>query len=67
MNFEKYKNSLKQYLKIKGHNPSNNPMFCFSPSHSNNESPACMIYDDNFKCGSCGIHGDIYDACEIIT
>lgn len=67
MDFEKYKNKLKQYLKVKGFDPSNNPMFCFSSSHNNKNTPACMINDHNFNCGSCGIHGDIYDACEIIT
>lgn len=67
LDFTKHKNSLKHYLKLKGFNSSNNPMFCFSHSHNNTNTPACAIYDDNFKCQSCGIHGDIYDACEILT
>jgi len=67
MDFRKYKNSLKQYLRVKGFDPSNNPMFCFSPSHNNTDTPACMVNDHNFQCQSCGIHGDIYDACGILT
>jgi len=67
MDFKKYKNSLKYYLQQKGFSTSENPMFCFSPSHTNKNTPACLIYDDNFICESCGIHGDIYDACEILT
>jgi hypothetical protein len=67
MDFAKYKASLKKYLTIKGFNVSNNPMLCFSPSHQNTNTPACMIYDENFSCASCGIHGDIYDACEVLT
>ena len=67
MNFNKFKGSLKYYLKLKGFESSQNPMYCFNPSHSNKNTPACMIYNDNFKCASCGIHGDIYDACEILT
>jgi len=67
MDFKKYKNHLKQYLTSKGFNTSNSPMFCFSPDHKNINTPACLIYDDNFNCKSCGIHGDIYDACKILT
>lgn len=67
MDYHKYKSSLKHYLKAKGFNVSNNPMFCFSPNHSNTNDPACLIYDEKFECKSCGIHGDIYDACGILT
>jgi hypothetical protein len=67
MDFKKYKNYLKQYLSKKGYDISQNPMFCFNPSHNNKNTPACVIYDDNFQCESCGIRGDIFDACEILT
>lgn len=67
MDFKKYKNALKQYLKAKGFNPSGSVMFCFSPHHSNTNTPACMINDHNFNCASCGVHGDVYDACGILT
>jgi len=69
MDFKKYRSSLKQYLTLKGFKSDQNPMFCFSPNHHNTDTPSCLIYDTHFKCesGSCGIHGDIYDACEILT
>ena len=69
MDFKKYKNSLKYYLQQKGFNTSSNPMMCFNPSHNNKNTPACLVYHNNFKCenSSCGIEGDIYDACEILT
>lgn len=69
IDFKKYKPSLKQYLSTKGFKPNQNPMFCFSPNHHNTDTPSCLIYDTHFKCesGSCGIHGDIYDACEVLT
>ena len=65
--FTKYKPNLKQYLQAKGFNTRNNPMNCFNPNHQNNDSPACLIYDENFQCKSCGIEGDVFDAAGILT
>lgn len=67
LDFQKYKSSLKKYLSLHGFDTRNNPMFCFSPNHENKNTPACTIYEETFNCQSCGIHGDIYDACEILT
>lgn len=67
LNFDKYKNSLKQYLVLKGVNVNLNPTNCFNPDHTNNDSPAMQLHDDGFNCHSCGIKGDIYDACELLT
>lgn len=67
IDFEKYKYSLQAYLALKGYDVKINPMFCFSPDHSNTDTPSMQIHDDGFKCHSCGIHGDIYDACGLIT
>lgn len=38
---------------------------CFSPSHPD-RNPSCELFEDHFICYSCGIHGDIYDAVEIL-
>ena len=65
---DKFKDSLLTYLQAKNIDVSRNPIFCFNPGHSNNKTPAMVIYKDHYSCkGSCGIHGDIYDACKIIT
>jgi hypothetical protein len=41
-------------------------MFCISPEHSNSNTPAMILHDDGFKCQSCGVHGDIYDAAGLV-
>lgn len=67
INFDKYKNSLKQYLSLKGVDVNKNPTFCFNPDHTNNDSPAMQIHEDGFKCHGCNVKGDIFDACEMLT
>lgn len=65
---DKFKQSLIPYLQAKGIDVSRNPIFCFNPDHSNSNSEAMSVYEDRFKCfGSCGISGDVYDACRILT
>jgi hypothetical protein len=67
--FEKYKLSLKDYLRHKNADLSINPTHCLlNPAgHKNRDAhPSLQIYDDHFKCHGCGIHGDIYDAVEIL-
>ncbi|MDD5353115.1 MAG: toprim domain-containing protein [Candidatus Omnitrophica bacterium] len=67
LDFKKYRSSLKQYLIAKGFKPDNSPMLCFNPAHSNTHTPACIIKTETFDCKACGIHGDVYDACKILT
>ncbi len=66
IDFNQYKNRLRDYLLMHGieaDKPKN--IKCFSPTHQD-EKPSCQIFDDYFKCYACGIHGDIYDAVEIL-
>ena len=65
MDFSKYKNSLLQYLQHKGIEAQHGLIRCFNPSHED-KNPSCELFEDHFKCYSCGIHGDIYDAVEIL-
>jgi|LGOV01.1.fsa_nt_gb hypothetical protein len=67
LNFQQYKDNLKIYLSSKGHKVNISPTFCINPNHTNDTSPAMVLHDDGFKCMSCGQHGDIYDACELLT
>ena len=66
IDFQKYKNSLKNYLSLKGFDVSQNPVFCINPEHSNTDSPAMQLHDDGFNCFGCGTKGDIYDAAGLI-
>ncbi len=67
LNFDKYKNSFKQYLILNGCDLSTNPSECINPDHTDNDSSSygMQVHDDGFKCHSCNAHGDIYDACGI--
>ena len=65
MDFSKYKNSLLQYLQYKGIEAQRGLIRCFNPQHED-KNPSCELFEDHFKCYSCGIHGDIYDAVEIL-
>ena len=67
MNFEKYKNRLIEYLRLKGIEAHKGLIYCFNPNHED-KNPSCELFDDHFICysGKCGIHGDIYDAVEIL-
>jgi phage/plasmid-associated DNA primase len=66
--FDKYKPKLKDYLRQKNVDVSINPTHCFNTSgHKNGDAnPSLQIWDDGFKCHGCGIHGDIYDAVELL-
>lgn len=65
---EKFKEFLIPYLQAKNIDVSRNPIFCFNPDHKNINTEAMTINNSHFKClGSCGISGDIYDACKILT
>jgi hypothetical protein len=68
MDFNKYKNGLKEYLRQKGVDVSINPTHCFNQdAHKNGDAnPSCQLFDESFKCYGCGITGDIYDAVEIL-
>lgn len=67
MDFLYYKNYLIDYLKKCS--PQENYQIglcrCFSPSHPDH-NPSCELFQDHFICYACGIHGDIYDAVEIL-
>ncbi len=67
MNFSNYKNRLIEFLQHSGIQAQRGLIHCFSPNHDD-KNPSCEIFDDHFICysGKCGIHGDIYDAVEII-
>lgn len=67
MNFDKYKNRLIEYLRIKGIKAERGLVRCFNPEHED-RNPSCELFDDHFVCysGNCGIHGDIYDAVGIL-
>ena len=67
MNYDKYKNRLIEYLRQKGVKADKGLINCFSPNHED-KNPSCELFEDRFVCysGNCGIHGDIYDAVEII-
>ena len=67
MNFEQYKNRLIEYLRQKGVEAHKGLIHCFNPNHED-KNPSCELFDDHFVCysGKCGIHGDIYDAVEIL-
>lgn len=66
MDFQKYKPYLIQYLRLKGIEAKRGLIRCFSPAHED-KNPSCEISDESFICYSCGIHGDIYDAVEVLT
>ena len=67
MNFDKYKNRLIEYLQLKDIKAQRGLIRCFNPNHED-KKPSCELFDDHFICysGKCGIHGDIYDAVEIL-
>jgi phage/plasmid-associated DNA primase len=66
--FDKYKPKLKDYLRQKNVDFSINPTHCFNLSgHKNRDvNPSLQIWDESFRCYGCDIHGDIYDAVEIL-
>lgn len=67
MNFDKYKSRLLEYLRLKGIKANIGLINCFNPNHED-KNPSCEIFTNNFSCysGRCAIHGDIYDAVEIL-
>ena len=67
MEFTFYKKYLIEYLNKCGCKAERGLIRCFSPTH-NDKNPSCEIFEDHFVCysGNCGIHGDIYDAVEIL-
>lgn len=67
MNFDQYKDRLIEYLSLKGINAHTGLIRCFAPDHDD-KNPSCELWKDHFTCysGKCGIHGDIYDAVEIL-
>ena len=66
IDFKKYKPRLREYLLMHGIEADRTENIkCFSPTHQD-EKPSCHISDDYFKCYACGIHGDIYDAVQVL-
>jgi len=66
IDFNQYKSRLRDYLIMHGIDANKTENIkCFSPTHQD-EKPSCQIFDDYFKCYACGIHGDIYDAVEVL-
>ena len=72
MDFNKYKDRLKEYLCIKGIEITKGGMFrCLFHSSGKEKTPSCKIYNNiqkgiTFHCFGCGKTGDIYDAVEIL-
>ena len=64
IDFARYRNRLKDYLRIKGIEV-NSEGFCLCFAHSEN-TPSCKIDDEHFHCFGCGADGDIYDSVGII-
>lgn len=67
MDYGKYKGRLIDFLQSYGIPAQRGLIRCFSPNH-NDKNPSCQIQDEHFIChsGNCGIHGDIYDAVEVL-
>lgn len=67
--FSKFKPYLIQYLRAKEIDTSVNPILCFNPDHLHaNNTPSMDVRQESFTCyGTCGAHGDIYDACQMLT
>ena len=65
INFDLYKNNLKQLLNNLGFDTSTSPIKCISPAHDD-KNPSMLIYDSYYKCQSCNEHGDIYDAVGLL-
>lgn len=67
MDFNLYKPRLVDYLRQKGIDAKPGLIRCFNPAHDD-KTPSCELFEDHFICysGSCGIHGDIYDAVEVL-
>ena len=59
LDYEKYKNCLKDYLQKKGVDISGEFALCFNHKE---DKPSMRIYDDRFHCFACLKGGDIYDA-----
>ena len=65
MDYSKYKKRLWDYLKMKGVTPQRGLIKCINPQHCDH-NPSCELFEDYFKCYSCGCSGDIYDAVELL-
>jgi phage/plasmid-associated DNA primase len=68
LDFGKYKNRLKEYLRCRGVDTGKDPTHCFNKSaHKHGDAnPSLQLFDENFKCHGCGIEGDIYDAAGLL-
>lgn len=65
LDFGKYKHVLKEFFDSKGIETNGKQYRCINPNHSDS-NPSMQIYEDKFKCFSCGVHGDIYDAVGLL-
>ncbi len=69
IDFQKYKNKTPEYLNAKGiptHAGEN--ISCILPTHNGpDKNPSMAIYEDGYKCFSCGERGDIYDLAGLIN
>jgi DNA primase len=63
--YSKHKNRLRDYLEIKGVKVEGSICRCFNPTHED-KNPSCVVSINCYYCPSCGTHGDIYDAVEIL-
>ena len=63
--FEKYKSRIREYLDRCGVQSRGKYIRCPSPLHED-KNPSCEIYDDGYKCYSCGVYGDIYDVAGLL-
>ncbi|MGL4982400.1 MAG: CHC2 zinc finger domain-containing protein, partial [Treponemataceae bacterium] len=66
MDFKKYKTRLIEYLSSRGTKIGSDGLcLCINPDHKE-RTPSCKVSDDKFHCFACGIHGDIYDAVNVL-
>jgi hypothetical protein len=63
--FAKHKDRLRDYLATKGIEVKDSICHCFNPAHED-KHPSCVVSINYYYCPACDIHGDIYDAVELL-
>jgi DNA primase len=63
--YVRYKNLLRDYLKIKGVEVKHGVCHCFNPAHKD-KNPSCVVSINYYYCPACNMHGDIYDAVKLL-
>jgi len=66
IDFKKFRPEFKRILNYLGIDTSGNLVRCIDPAHRD-QKPSMSLNDETFKCFSCGVNGDVYDAVGLIT